>query len=141
MLWSSRRTKVAAKITPDRFMPMLVSACPSFAQKWEAYQASVPWGRDLVYLDIAEFARHISDLVEAGTPDELLAVFAVVERLITEGEAYVREAAVVGVLEDLRDVDEEHLLPYFGPETAKWWREMKEFFAGRRRYIGEGLSG
>ncbi len=130
---------MAAKITRDRFMPMLVSACPSFAQKWEAYQANVPWGRELVYLDISAFARHVCDLVESGSLHEFPVVFTAVERFITEGEPYVREAAVVGVLEDLRDVDEEHLLPYFGPATAKWWREMKEFWAGRRRYIGEGL--
>jgi hypothetical protein len=121
-------------------MELLVSVCPSFAEKWEEYKASVPWGRELVYLDISAFASHVGDLVESRSLHELPAVFTVVERFITEGEPYVREAAVVGVLEDLRDVDEEHLLPYFGSETAKWWREMKEFFAGRRRYIGEGLS-
>ncbi len=121
-------------------MDMLVAACPSFASRWETYRADAPWGRDLVYLDISEFVRHLENLLDAGRVDELPAVFDIVERLITTGEHYVQEAAVVGVLEDLRDVDEGQPFPYFGPETAKWWREMKEFCAGRRRYIGEGLS-
>jgi hypothetical protein len=62
------------------------------------------------------------------------AIFGAIERVQLEGEHYVREAAVVGLLEDLQNLnlhtatEPEHFRPFLGPESVAAWDELYAFW-------------
>jgi len=58
-----------------------------------------------LYLALGDFAWHLIGMLERGETASLPAVFAAVERLHAEGEHYVREAATVGLLEALQNLN------------------------------------
>jgi hypothetical protein len=124
-------------IAKDDMMGVLLDACPSFAPQWEAFRDE--WREEAddlpVYLVLGDFARHLIGMVERGETAGLPAVFAAVERLHVEGDHYVREAATVGLLEDLQNLnlhpngtDPEQLRPFLGPVSARWWDKLYRFW-------------
>ena len=124
-------------IGKNNMMPVLNEACPSFAPKWEEFQNK--WRKEAddlpLYIVLGDLARHLIGMVERGEVAGLPAVFAAIERLHVEGDHYVREAATVGLLEDLQNLilhsggtDPEQFRPYFGPATAKWWDKLYGFW-------------
>lgn len=128
-------------------MMLLLEASPSFAARWTAYlESSYSRGDEpLLYVDLGEFARHVIRSYEQGQTDELRRIFDAVERLHVEGDAYVREAATIGLLEGLQNnashrIDPEVFSPFLGPESLKWWNELNAFWQGERRYVGEGVK-
>jgi hypothetical protein len=124
-------------IAKDQMMPVLLDACPSFRPAWEAFLAE--WAEsadDLpLYLALAEFARHLIGMLERSGTASLPAIFRAVERLQVEGEHYVREAVVVGLLEDLQNLnlhehstDPEQFRPFLGPKSVAAWDELYRFW-------------
>jgi hypothetical protein len=124
-------------IAKDDMMGALLDACPSFAPQWEAFQHE--WREEAdnlpLYLVLAELARHLIGMLERCDTAGLPAVFAAVERLHVEGEHYVREAATVGLLEALQNLnlhknttEPEQFRPYLGPESARWWDKLDRFW-------------
>jgi hypothetical protein len=124
-------------IAKDDMMGVLLDACPSFAPQWQAFQDE--WREEAddlpLYLVLADFARHLIGMLERGETAALPAVFGAVERLHVEGEHYVREAATVGLLEALQNLnlhksgtDPERFRPYLGPESARWWDKLYRFW-------------
>lgn len=118
-------------------MGVLLDACPSFRPTWDAWLAE--WAEstdDLpLYLALAEFARHLIGMLERAETATFPAIFGAVERLQVEGEHYVREAAVVGLLEDLQNLnvhehgtEPEQFRPFLGPESNAAWDELYEFW-------------
>jgi len=59
-------------------------------------------------LALSDFAKHLSGLLTEGNDQVLTRVFNVVERFIVEGDAYVSEAAIVGLIEDLQNTNLTH---------------------------------
>lgn len=117
-------------------MPLLVEASPGFAGKWEEIQAewvdepSLPY-----YLALADFARHLCDLLVAGNEPALQRSFAVVERFHVEGDHFVQEAATVGLLENLQNTNlhQDHTSPtlfekYLLPTSARFWKKLHTFW-------------
>jgi hypothetical protein len=99
----------------------------------------------LLYVDLGVFARHVVELYQHGRIEDLRPAFATIERLHREGDAYVREAATIGLLESIQNIapgrfTPEAFEPLLGSETAKWWHELNAFWDGKRRYVGEGLQ-
>ena len=124
-------------IIKDDMMRMLVDVCPSFSPQWQAFQDEYceEVGKQPIYIILGDFARHLIGMVERGDTADLPAVFAMVERLHVEGEHYVREAATVGLLEDLQNQNlhpkgtrPEQFLPYLGPVSARWWDKLYRFW-------------
>ena len=124
-------------IAKNDMMPLLLDVCPSFMPTWESFQDE--WRQEAdaapLYLVLADFARHLIGMVERGEKAVLIAVFTAVERLIVEGDPYVREATVVGLLEDLQNLNlhpngtaPEQILPYLGPASARWWGKLDRFW-------------
>jgi hypothetical protein len=133
-------------IAREEVMPLLLAACPSFAEPWAAYRASAAYEEGLLYLDLAELVHHVVELERRGQGDELPALFAVVERLHLEGDDFVREAATIGFLECVQNnaghaaLDEERFRRYLQPESARWWDELDRFWSGESPYVGAGLK-
>jgi hypothetical protein len=119
--------------------PMLVEACPSFELEWKQFLAEWAHEPDIpVYLALSDFARHLSGLLIEGNDPALTRVFNVVERFIVEGEAYVSEAAIVGLLEDLQNTNlhtgttPDQYLPFLLPQSRRWWGKVKAFWSEGR---------
>lgn len=93
-------------------------------------------GTRLHYLDAAERARHLVERLAAGAMDEVEAAFALIERMHVEGDAYVRELATIGYLEDIQNgllragVPLAVIEPLLGPESVRWWRGVEAFWRG-----------
>ena len=88
------------------------------------------WGdeRDekILCTDLGEFAGHIVDLYKQNQTQEFPAVFDSSERLHIESDDYVKEAAIICLLEGIQNIagnsgiDPEVFAPYLKPESAKW---------------------
>jgi hypothetical protein len=120
------------------FEPMLI-ACPSFRPAWAKFLPE--WQHDRtearvrpLYLALNALARHLGQHLQIGNADAFNAVFRVVERWHVEGDAYVRNAATVGFLEDLQnpanigDKSPAEFVLWLGPETMKGWRALERFW-------------
>jgi hypothetical protein len=118
-------------------LPLVLEPCPSFRAKWEAFQDE--WreqANDLpLYLVLADLAQHLVGMLERGDTAALPAIFGVVERWHAEGDSYVQEAATIGLLEDLQNLnyhkkgtDPEQFRPYLGPESARCWDNLCRFW-------------
>jgi len=128
---------MASKIEAPEMVPLLVEASPGFAETWNQFQ--VEWAGEQLppyYSALADFVRHMSHLMASGDEATLLRIFSVIERLHIEGTRYVREAATVGLLEDLQNMNlhdagtspkqfERFLLPV----SARYWRKVEAFWA------------
>ncbi len=90
-------------LTRQNMFKPLLEALPEARPLWEAFV--LQW-KDVAeppnYLFIGDLASHLTDRLEAGSTREVVAGLAVCERWLTEGDEYVREAAVVGFIEDLQ---------------------------------------
>lgn len=123
-------------ITKTDMMALIVEACPSFQSAWEDFLTE--WSAEddkPIYLALASLAQHLIGLLATRQETALSRAFAVVERWHIEGDAYVREAATVGLLEDLQNenlhtsTSPNQLEPFLLPESLKWWRQVDVFWA------------
>jgi hypothetical protein len=122
-------------ITKSEMIPAMLAACPSFAPAWADFLRQ--WEDDPdppLYVALGELAGHLVAMLERGEVASLEAVFGVVEGWLVSGDAYVREAATVGLLENLQNTglhtstSPEQFLPYLGPQSARWWSEVEAFW-------------
>jgi len=119
--------------------PMLVEVCPSFAPEWKRFLAEWDHEPDIpVYLALSDFAKHLSGLLTDGNDLVLTRVFNVVERFIVDGDAYVSEAAIVGLIEDLQNTNlhtgttPDQYLSFLLPQSRRWWGKIKAFWSEGR---------
>lgn len=113
----------------------LLAADPSFAPLWEAFLGEWKDEKELpLYLALSELAHHLVLRLEAGDTEGFGAVFDVVERWHVEGDAYVKEAATIGLLEDLQNLNKytsatpEDVLPWLRPQSRRWWDKVEAFW-------------
>lgn len=119
----------------NMFEPLL-EAEPSFIPIWKAFLEE--WQSEPeppLYLALSSLARHLIARLRAGETDGFHAVFEVVERWHLQGDAYVREAASVGLLEDLQNTDlhqntvPTNFEPWLRPESWRWWGKLDRFWS------------
>ena len=117
------------------FSPLL-DACPSFRPVWEKFIGE--WKEEKeglpIYLALSEVAQHLILLLQRGKTESFPRIFQIVEQWHTEGDSYVKEAATVGLLEDLQNsnlhenTEPEQFRRFLGPESEKWWDKLNEFW-------------
>ncbi len=134
-------------ITKEEMLPMLVEACPSFADKWQEHMEEYhDEDNFLPYIALGAFARHLIGLYRENKTSEFEKVFQVVEKLHIEGEHYVREAATIGLLEGIQNIagntnlDPEIFYNYLEPVSSKWWNELNKFWNGDIKYVGQTFT-
>ncbi|MDQ2828787.1 MAG: hypothetical protein M3Y74_07040 [Chloroflexota bacterium] len=118
-------------------IPLFLDACPSFQPIWEQHRAY--WGDEDAggYIDMSEIARHLVELMREKHTEYFSSAFAIIERLIVEGEDNVQGLAIVGVLEDLQNiaantnVDPEKFLPWLGPKSGIAWAWLNQLWEGK----------
>ncbi|MEW4447789.1 hypothetical protein [Qipengyuania sp. JC766] len=109
--------------TDPRFEPIV----EQFLKEWsnEADEGALP-----EYLLFAEISRVIAEDIRTGNRAPLPKIFAMIERLHIDGDDHVREAATVGLLEDIQTQlllsnTGWHLAhPYLGSESKRWWDKL-----------------
>ena len=121
-----------SSITRSTMFDPLLQADPTFQPSWEAFLSD--WGPEsdaLLYLALSSLAKHMGALLAAGEASSLDRAFEVVERWHVEGDAYVREAATIGLLESLQRVgSRSDFEKWMRPETMRWWRKLDAFWRG-----------
>ena len=123
-------------------MPLLLIACPSFADAWseseiENADETYELGR-LHYVDAADFIRHLVSLRLASHTSEFPAVFDVIERLLLEGDSYVRNLAIIGYIEGFQMMTvtsagldpERDFRPWLRPASEECWQRVNRFWEG-----------
>lgn len=132
-------------IKKDEMLPMLVEACPSFADKWQKHKNEYEGEENyLPYVALGEFARHLIKLEKQNQTNEFENVFELVERLHLEGEHFVKEALTIGLFESLQnnsENDTEKFIKYLKPESLKWWNELNKFWSGENQFVGQIING
>jgi len=132
----------SVKIVRDGMMDPMLVACPSFVPQWDAFLTE--WvgnpvlldggdGSLPIYLALSDLANHLIAKLERGATEDFPSVFRVVERWIGEGDAYVSEAAVLGLVEDLSgprytSASPEDMKAWLGPQARQGWDEVVDFW-------------
>jgi hypothetical protein len=128
-------------IRADEVMPLCVQACPTFTAEWERLRVDDGFlddgGEPLYCCYAEEFIAHLVQLRLAGETQSFPAVFTVIEQLLTDGNAYVKNLAVIGFLEGLQmrtvtdaGIDPAEFRPYFGLQSEQWWQRVNRFWEG-----------
>ena len=118
------------------FAPIL-KVCPSFQPVWDEFLAE--WQDDPNglphYLALSDLARHLIAMLERKETEKIQEVFAIVESWHLDGDPYVKEAASVGLLEDLQNTNlyEGKMTPdgfvqFLLPESRYWWDKINEYW-------------
>jgi hypothetical protein len=123
-------------ITKFDMMKPLLEVCPSFMPKWQEFLHKWRDEVDLpLYVALSDLARHLIELVEREETKELPEVVRVVERWHLEGDDYVREAATIGLLEDLQNLNlhqgkttPDQFRAMLKPESIREWDELAEWW-------------
>lgn len=120
-------------ITKNEVMDIFLHACPLFKKYWFSQHINDIWDRSsetILYTDFSFLARHVMNSFLNNTVEDLPTIFNIVENLLIDGDEFVKEATVVGLLEDIQNLvlsngNELNLfLMYFGTETLKQWNEL-----------------
>lgn len=132
------------EISKSEVMELFLQACPSYKKQWDEYvQENYKSGDEqLLYIDLADFATYIVDLYKKNELSEFASVFDVIELLHTSGDDFVKEAASIGLLEDLQnrllsnEINTNVFNQYLKQESLKWWNHLNDFWDGKTKYVG-----
>lgn len=131
-------------ISKEEVMKELIKSCPSYQTRWEEYVKNNYKTEDeqLLYIDLSDFASYIVDLYRQNKTDEFPEVFEVIELLHTSGDDYVKEAATIGLLEDIQNqllnyqIDLRNFEQFLKKDSQKWWDNLINFWNGKTKYVG-----
>ena len=124
-------------ITRETMFEPLLAADPSFQPCWTEFASEYNDEPELpLYLALSSLARHLLARLEGGDTTGFDRIFAVVEEWHANGDAYVREAASIGLLEDLQNLSGgSGIRPvtveqWLGPESRRWWDKLDCYWEG-----------
>jgi hypothetical protein len=119
-------------------MPMALIACPAFRESWNKHRQFWQDEEAGIYNDLAEFADFIVDQAYgSGDLASVDASFALTERFFDEGDDEVREAAMIGFLEDVHNLSSHRpfgaapFIERLGPLSKRAWAEVEEMWRGK----------
>ena len=131
-------------ITRSEMFTPLLEVDPSFDERWQRFRADyADEPEPPIYIALGELAEHLMETMRRRDLERFDSILKVVERWHTEGDAYVSEAATIGLLESLRGIlggnDQTRAVygvsasdfeRFFGPETKRWWDKLNRFWEG-----------
>lgn len=121
-------------ILRDQMIAMYLEVDPSFKPAWQVFVEE--WsGEDLpYYLVLSDLAHHLITKMEEGNTEKFRHVFQLIDRWCLEGERYVQEAAIVGLLEGLQNEGRyksscpADFEPWLLSESKFWWNKVRRFW-------------
>ncbi len=123
-------------ITREHMLLLLVEVDPTFEATWLEWVAE--WANETAppdYIVLCSLAYHLIAQLERGETARFPAVFDVVERWHVEGDKYVRDAATIGLLEDLQNTNmHKRTQPsdfeaWLRPVSRKFWDKVNRFWS------------
>ena len=130
-------------ITRNEIVSAILDACPSFKPVYVALCAD--GDAELPYIVLGRFAYHLVELHQAGSEAEFSDVAELIERMHTEGDDYVREAATIGLLEGIQNhsgvsgFNLVHFRSILRPESQRWWDSINKFWQEEIPFVGADL--
>lgn len=116
-------------------MESFIVACPGFAPTFDTFLTEWAEEPELpYYLALGDFSRYLIKLLENDQRNELSAAFKMIEQLHVDGDRYVREAATIGILENLQNTNlhgptkPDQCLEFLGPVSLKYWCKVTNFW-------------
>ncbi len=116
-------------------MESLVVACPGFAPTFDAFLTEWTDETDLpYYLLLADFSRYLIKLLKNDERYELNTAFEMIEKFHVDGDRYVREAATIGIIENLQNsslhggTEPDQFLDFLRPASLTFWHKVKDFW-------------
>jgi hypothetical protein len=127
----------------DEVIPSLLAAAPGFQAAWQEYLKS--WDREDrgIYTDAGEFAHYVVRSYADGNTAEFNAIFTTLETILREGDDTARDAATIGVLEDIQTIASNRPFGaaafegWLGPLSRQAWEEIDRLW----RAGGGSLAG
>jgi len=123
-------------IAYSEMFAQLLKADPTFEPIWGKFCRE--WQDDPqppLYLALGDLAAHLIAKLEMGSTESFDLIFDVIEQWHVEGDSYVREAATVGLLEDLQNLNlHKTTRPsgferWLGPKTSQRWADVTSFWS------------
>lgn len=122
-------------IDRSAMMESIIVACPGFAPTFDTFLAQWADETELpYYLALGDFSRYLIKLLENDQRNELTAAFDVIEQLHVDGDRYVREAATIGILESLQNLnlhrrtEPDQFLDFLRPVSRRFWHKVTGFW-------------
>ena len=129
-------------ILRSEMLPLLVEASPEFDSTWRDFLAywspvhRLTTSRSRITLGTSQRSWR-------GDEQTLRRVFAIIERLVVEGDEYIKEAAIVGLLEDLQNRNlhtgtrPEQFEAFLLPQSRNSWAKLQEFWDRGRLLVDD----
>ena len=125
------------KINADQMIQLLLDVCPSFEAAWRDHlNEYCDEPEPLYYFALGDFARHLIELLKSGKTEAFPPIFEIVEQLHVNGDAYVAEAATIGLLESIQnicqgqEIDPDVFKPFLGLVSKAYWKRLNRFWDG-----------
>lgn len=116
---------------------MFLAVCPGFQRQWQQHQEW--WANETAgeFNDIAEFARYLVESYESDSTSEFPATFAILEKILEEGDEEARAIGEIGLIEDLQTIcshrswGAEVFKVWLGPQSAAAWEQIEKVWEGK----------
>ena len=122
-------------ITKEEMIPLLVQACPDFAESWSEFLTA--WKGEATGLPyhvvLGEFSRHLVSKLENSETGNITVIFVTAEKLLAEGDNNVRDYAITGILENIQNANlhkqrtkPEDFRSYLLPISEQAWNDLNK---------------
>ncbi len=109
-------------------LPEFTPKCDAFAEEWSD-ESELPY-----YLLLGNFSRYLIGLLESNDRKQLRTAFELIESFLRDGDAYVREAANIGILENIQNANlherttPDQFVEYLQPIALRYWHRLYNFW-------------
>jgi hypothetical protein len=124
-------------IAKEQLEELLTESCPSFLSSvhWKNWQEENTQSNGSQYFFAGEFVRHLTSKNALAERNEFPAVFAMIEKLLQQGDDFVINWATIGILESfqnealhLSNSKPDDFEKYLHPVSKWWWEELNLFW-------------
>ncbi|MBA4749785.1 MAG: hypothetical protein H2057_04100 [Alphaproteobacteria bacterium] len=121
-------------LSKDDINPRLLKSCPTFKASYALLDQEE---KNLSYIVASHFAHHLLFLYTQGQLEHFSAVGELIETFHNEGDTYVQEVAIIGLLEGIQNVwmnagvDPDNFAVYLRPQSKKAWQQLNDFWQGK----------
>jgi len=123
-------------ITKENIIPNMIQALPGFQSNVDAFLAEWQVSEDEppLYVLLSEFARYLIGMLEVGNSTALSSAFMLIEEWQKQGNSYVVEAVIIGVLECLQNpslhqcTSPKQFEKFLGEKSRLAWEKLNSFW-------------
>lgn len=125
-------------MTPDIKEADLLLMVRSAFPDSDVIEADLP-----MYVVLGRFSRQLLRWHDDGDIETLYCALHLIERLYLHGDGYVREAAVIGILESIQNIcshdgsDAERIGRRLLPASRRSWDQLNAFWHGKHDAVGD----